>query len=547
LLIGLKLPFHFDPERLKQDLQAVRSEDWSPHYNQGDYGGDWSGAALRSPAGSSHNLNAALAADQCFADTALLNRCPYISEVLSVFECPLKAVRLLSLAPGAYIREHTDDALDYEDGEIRIHIPIQTNPGLEFYVAGERLQLDEGECYYVNVNLPHRVNNRGAADRVHLVIDAAVNAWVHDLFRRGSAEAWHIPRSPLPPRSFEEFRGVVLETPALRERLRCVVERTEFVTEAIRIGRELSYEFNEADVDAGLRSAQPTAPGDPSGWTPVKVWLRESRPIAEWIYTGDRPFTEPFFDETIRAAMREPFTALSRVEMPLDAAERMKPMAPSGFIYHISRCGSTLAAQMLHTLCGARVISEPGPFDEVIQAGLELPQLTRQQHAQWLRWVASALGQRRTTDADARYFIKLDSWHIHDLPLIHEAFPETPWVFLHRDPEQVLASQSRSPGMQAAPGAMDPRALRLTFEDITKLDREQWSRRVITGFLAAAEAFRGDPQGLFVDYSELPDAMWNRVAPHFGLSLSGDDIARMREVARYDSKNPAIAFQPACP
>jgi len=46
---------------------------------------------------------------------------------------------------------------------------------LEFYLGGERLQPDEGGCYYVNVNLPHRV-----------VIDAEVNDWVHALFRRGA-------------------------------------------------------------------------------------------------------------------------------------------------------------------------------------------------------------------------------------------------------------------------------------------------------------------------------------------------------------------------
>jgi len=48
---------------------------------------------------------------------------------------------------------------------------------VEFYVCGERLALEEGGCYYVNVNLPHRVNNRGTKPRVHMVIDAAVDDW----------------------------------------------------------------------------------------------------------------------------------------------------------------------------------------------------------------------------------------------------------------------------------------------------------------------------------------------------------------------------------
>ena len=79
-------------------------------------------------------------------------------------------------------------------------------------------------------------------------------------------------------------------------------------------------------------------------------------------------FTEPFFHDSVQAAMREPMTALSCREMPLDVAETLEPVGPAGFIYHISRCGSTLVAQMLNTLPGALVMSEPGPLDEVIQA-----------------------------------------------------------------------------------------------------------------------------------------------------------------------------------
>jgi hypothetical protein len=327
----------------------------------------------------------------------------------------------------------------------------------------------------------------------------------------------------------------------LRQRLRAIAEPAQFVASAIQLGRELGYEFNEADVDAGLRSAQPSAHRDPAGLLPVKVYLRESRPIAEWIDTGGRRFTEPFFHDSVQAAMHEPMTALSRREMPLDVAASLAPVAPSGFIYHISRCGSTLVAQMLNALPGALVMSEPGPLDEAIQAGLDLPHLTLELHAQWLRWVVTALGQQHNAE-DAPYFIKLDSWHIHDLALIRAAFPETPWIFLHRNPVEVVASQLRSPGMLGLPGAMDPRALRLTFEDVTRLGREQWRHRVIAGFLAAAEAFRNDPKALFVDYSELPGAVWNRIANHFRISLSDSDVARMQEAAQYDSKNPGILW-----
>jgi len=58
---------------------------------------------------------------------------------------------------------------------IRIHIPVVTNSEVEFYLDEERMDLKEGECWYMNFNLLHRVSNNGDADRIHLVIDAGVN------------------------------------------------------------------------------------------------------------------------------------------------------------------------------------------------------------------------------------------------------------------------------------------------------------------------------------------------------------------------------------
>jgi hypothetical protein len=134
-LSGLRLPFQFDPKRLKEELARVALEEWAPHYNEADYGGVWRGVALRSSTGVAADLAAnppATGGAAIFRDTSVLDRCPYIRQALTAFQCPLKAVRLLGLAPGSFIREHFDNALEYDDGEIRTHIPIQTNTGVEF-------------------------------------------------------------------------------------------------------------------------------------------------------------------------------------------------------------------------------------------------------------------------------------------------------------------------------------------------------------------------------------------------------------------------------
>ena len=94
------------------------------------------------------------------------------------------AVRLLKLNAGAVIKEHHDAELCFEKGEIRLHIPVITHEGVEFYLDKERIPLKEGECWYMNFNLPHSLINKSKIDRIHLVIDAKVNGWVEELFAR---------------------------------------------------------------------------------------------------------------------------------------------------------------------------------------------------------------------------------------------------------------------------------------------------------------------------------------------------------------------------
>ncbi len=45
----------------------------------------------------------------------------------------------------------------------------------------------------------------------------------------------------------------------------------------------------------------------------------------------------------------------------------------------------------------------------------------------------SAYGQRRR-GVEQRLVVKLDAWNIGELALLRECFPDTPWLFLYRDP-----------------------------------------------------------------------------------------------------------------
>jgi len=86
------------------------------------------------------------------------------------------------------IREHRDHDLCYEEGTVRIHIPVTTNEGVDFRLNGVRCPMEAGSTWYLRLSDPHSVANRGEADRVHLVIDATVNDWLAGLFDRALVE-----------------------------------------------------------------------------------------------------------------------------------------------------------------------------------------------------------------------------------------------------------------------------------------------------------------------------------------------------------------------
>jgi len=189
---AVQLPFQFDAARLQAELAHIMAEEYVPHFNTAYYQGDWSAVPLRSIGGRTDHIYPDPTARDAFADTLLLARCAYIREVLGTLHCPLHAVRYLRLKVGSVIKEHRDYELGFEDGEVRLHIPVITNPGVEFVLNQVRVVMNEGECWYLNVNQPHRVANRGATDRIHLVIDCVVNDWLRDLLLAAAAESRQI-------------------------------------------------------------------------------------------------------------------------------------------------------------------------------------------------------------------------------------------------------------------------------------------------------------------------------------------------------------------
>ena len=179
----VKLPLSFNTQLLQEDLARLRAGDWIEHFVKQNYEGDWSVIPLRGPATATHPVMMIYSDPTCteFADTSFLKNSKYLPKVLQSLRCPLQAARLMKLSAGSRIREHADLDLVAEEGTARLHIPIQTNDQVDFRLNGTRVVLEEGECWYLRLSDPHSVENRGKTDRIHIVIDVKVNAWLSTL------------------------------------------------------------------------------------------------------------------------------------------------------------------------------------------------------------------------------------------------------------------------------------------------------------------------------------------------------------------------------
>jgi hypothetical protein len=250
-----RLPLHFDPLKLQADLVQVAAEDWQAHFNRAVYEGDWSGAPLRAVPGSHMPLYSDPTAQDGWADTPLLECCAYFREVLARFACPLLSVRLLRLAPGALIKEHRDYGLGLDCGEVRLHVVVSTNPGVECRIDGQDYHWAEGECWYADFGRPHSFANRGATERVHLVLDCRVNDWLLDLLTHSPTlsdnDTMNTVVSPL-----DLVRQKVHDDPALQARLFEIHDAGEFIAAVSRLAAEFGQPIGEETLRLAMQQGR---------------------------------------------------------------------------------------------------------------------------------------------------------------------------------------------------------------------------------------------------------------------------------------------------
>lgn len=276
---------------------------------------------------------------------------------------------------------------------------------------------------------------------------------------------------------------------------------------------------------------------------PISVTWRSRRPVVQWGVFDDVAFTDPFFWDTYsRATSSRPTTQTWETDgdVLVDVAEDRNAIEPSGLIFHIGRCGSTLVTRLLSRSDRVLVMSEP----DAMVGLLDFPhQVIHDNRRKWLRALVTVLGRRRRPTED-RFVLKLTSFHVLDLDLFLEAFPGVPWVFVIRDPEPVMRSILRKPtGLMLQRG--DPSAvaslLGLRPVEVALMEPEEFLARVLVRMFDVVLSREKDlksEHACVIDYTTLPAAVWEGVAPLFDISTTEAERLTMQTESRLYSKDP---------
>jgi len=275
----------------------------------------------------------------------------------------------------------------------------------------------------------------------------------------------------------------------------------------------------------------------PAQWLPVQLFEDGDGLRVEWHHFGFARLTDPFFEQSWAKVAALPAQSLLRVQTPVDALlEFASGPSPDGLIFHMSRCGSTLVAQMLAELEHVTVLAEPPAFDAVLRM-----HRAGRLSAEHLRGGAAALMRKRHAEARQCVF-KLDAWHTPSWPILARLFPKTPAIFLYRDPSEVLVSQARRPGLHAIPGQLPLSLYGFAGEDrVAEADHAAWAIAQIAGTgLEAVSRNYATP----VDYADLPDALVTNILPRFGIVPEDEECDRLTLAGHRYSKDPARSFQP---
>ncbi|HSC67513.1 MAG TPA: sulfotransferase family protein [Cellvibrio sp.] len=272
-------------------------------------------------------------------------------------------------------------------------------------------------------------------------------------------------------------------------------------------------------------------------WLPYR-YQPDKKQVNWLIPTGHA--TEPFQDETISRYRQQLFNQIiqpcTSVAFAQQQAEKLTDAIPSGFIFHLSRCGSTLISGCLSELNSTCVFSEsPLLTALLLDAGLS-PEQQGVLLRSFINLQAAAFPDR------PQLVIKWNAWDIFRWELIRSVYPQVPAIFLVRDPVEILASHQRIAGWHMAGdtrlASIHP-ALASTNAAQSLLSRRS---QVLAALLAEMNKYKKNLAVLSVDYSSLDAACIRAICQYFGIFPTQEWFVGMMRRLAFHSKMPGVVF-----
>ena len=222
-----------------------------------------------------------------------------------------------------------------------------------------------------------------------------------------------------------------------------------------------------------------------------------------------------------------------------------------GVVFHESRCGSTLAANTMMALNPEknRVFSESRPPVEALMhtCGEDYSECSARAAANVLRDVIYLMG-RSDDPKEENLFFKFQSVTSRTLAVFRLAFPTTPFIFLYRDPVEVMMSQLDIPRPSRANCVASKRSSPLVHKfvketpyQMDELEDEEFCAIHLATLCGTAlhNIEEADGLGLAVKYRrDLVHDLLDVVYPqHFRVTVDEAARARVLKVSGTYSKN----------
>jgi hypothetical protein len=220
----------------------------------------------------------------------------------------------------------------------------------------------------------------------------------------------------------------------------------------------------------------------------------------------------------------------------------------SGVVFHETRCGSTLVANLLAGFSPetSRVYSESGPPVTALRMCDGMADCNTDALDALVRDVFYMMS-RSNSPREKHVFFKIQSVGVRSVDVFTRVFPQTPWLFVYRDSVEIVMSHLKSKDQKDAvclrsrknPPAMLRDLVQAAGKDIKRLSSGEFCAAHLALLCQAAltEYAKNPERAKFVNYASLPDVMWESVLPgHFGIDVTSADIERMTNVASVYSK-----------